>query len=637
MSFLHPEFLYFMLPPLLILFGLLLTQKESQSHLFSKEVIDKLRVSENTLTLRTRNALFFLMAFFMIIALAEPVIDDGTISVKAKSADIMIALDISDSMLAEDVYPSRIKLAKEKALELLKIAPNERIGVIGFAKNSYLVSPLSFDHSAVGFLLSQLDTDSITEKGTNISSMLDVVNKSLNEQSKKYLLILSDGGDSESFTKEIQKAKEYGIVVFVLGLGTQNGAPIKLKDGSFIKQNGNIIVSKLNENISELATSTGGVYIQNSTSSDDIKVMLEEIDRISEKKELKSEEIHRYKALFYFPLAMALILLLIATSSMSKREKLNLPSVFVLFALLFSHPDAKAGVFDFIDLQDAKEAYENKDYEKASTIYKNHAQNTHNGDSYYNAGNSLYKLEKYSEAVEQYEKASFDSKESRAKNFSNIGNAYAKQSTPESLQSAVKSYEKSLEIVEDKPTRENMQAVKKLLEQQEQDSKDENSDKSEESDKQDKKENKDENSKDDSSNSEDKSSDKEDSKNDESQKDDADDKNSKDKSDKEDEKDKSDKNESDSDEKDENKSEENQANENNETEDKKESNSDLEQLSKDEENNSSSSASKNMQQKEMSDAEEAKWIQELESQHSTYMYMLNNKKPKEENENEKPW
>jgi len=220
MSFLHPEFLYYMLPPLFILFALLLTQKESQAHFFSEEVMSKLRVSANTLTLKARNGLFLLMGFFMIIALAQPVINDGVVQVKAKSADIMIALDISDSMLGEDVYPNRLQLAKKKALELIKLAPNERVGVIAFAKNSYLVSPLSFDHSVVSFLLSQLNTTSITEKGTDFLSMLDVVDNSLENKSKKYLLVISDGGDSSDFANEIQSAKDKNIEVFVLGVGT---------------------------------------------------------------------------------------------------------------------------------------------------------------------------------------------------------------------------------------------------------------------------------------------------------------------------------------------------------------------------------------------------------------------------------
>ncbi|MEA1982621.1 MAG: VWA domain-containing protein, partial [Campylobacterota bacterium] len=271
MSFLHPEFLYYMLPPMFILFFFLLTQKTSQESFFSEEVMDKLRVSANTLTLKARNTLFLVIGILMVLALSGPVIDEGTVEVKAKSADIMIALDISDSMLGEDVYPNRLKLAKQKALELLKLAPNERVGVIGFARNSYLVSPLSFDHAAVGFLLRQLNTDSITEKGTNFFSMLEVVKNSVKKESKKYLLILSDGGDEDDFSKEIAYAKENNIAIFVLGVGTLKGAPIKLSNGEFIKHNGEVMISKLNESIKKLATQTGGVYIQSVNSRADVK------------------------------------------------------------------------------------------------------------------------------------------------------------------------------------------------------------------------------------------------------------------------------------------------------------------------------------------------------------------------------
>ncbi|MCX6052533.1 MAG: VWA domain-containing protein [Campylobacterales bacterium] len=468
MSFLHPEFLYYMLPPLFILFFLLLTQKEAQAHFFSDEVISRLRVSANTLTLKARNALFFLMGFFMILSLAQPVINDGVVEVKAKSADIMIALDISDSMLAEDVYPNRLKLAKQKALELLKMAPNERIGVIAFARNSYLVSPLSFDHSAVGFLLKQLDTTSITQKGTDFLSMLEVVHNTVNKEGKKYLLILSDGGDESDFSKEIKYAKENNIVVFILGIGTPKGAPIKLEDGSFVKHNGEIIVSKLNEKSANLATSSGGVYIQSVKSDEDIKTMLKEMERLSEKKELKSEEIKRFIPLFYYPLGMALFILLIATSSMSKRVSVNVPSAFLFFALLFVNPHAEAGLLDFMVLSKAKEAYEKGEYEKASKLYQNYGDSSMSGQSYYNAGNSFYKQNKYDEAIKSYEKATFDDASQRAKNFANMGNAFVKQGKEDSLQKAVQSYEESLKLEEDKQTRENLQEVQKLLEKQKQ-------------------------------------------------------------------------------------------------------------------------------------------------------------------------
>lgn len=630
MTFLHPEFLYYMLPPLFILFGLLLTQKDAEATFFSDEVMDKLRVSANTLTLKARNALFMLMGFFIIVALAGPVINEGTVEIKAKSADIMIALDISDSMLAADVYPNRLKLAKEKAMELLKSAPNERIGVIAFAKNSYLVSPLSFDHSAVGFLLRQLDTTSITEKGTDFLSMLEVVDRSVKKESKKYLLILSDGGDKDDFLDEIAFAKEKNIAVFVLGVGTPKGAPIKQKNGEFIKHKGDIIVSKLNENIAAFATKSGGVYIESVKSDRDIKAMLSEIENHSEKKELKSQEIARFVPLFYFPLGAALLILLIATSSMSKRETVQLPSAFLLFSLLFSYQNAEAGMLDFLDLKEAKQAYEAKDYEKSAKIYDKYGNSSDSAQSHYNSANALYKQEKYDEAIKSYQKASFSDDESKAKNFANIGNSYVKQSTPESLDKAVESYEKSLKIQEDKDIRENLDAVKKAIEKQKQEKKDQDK-------KDDKKSDKDKDSKDDKKSDKDKDS-KKDDKSDEDKKD-SDKKDEK--SDKEEDSSKSkkseDKKENSDDMKSKKESEESKSQENNETKEEKQK-QDLKELDKKDDNKTQQQSNAASAQKgEMSDAEEAKWLQELNQRQNTFMYMLNNQNEKKGSSDEKPW
>ena len=626
MSFLHPEFLYYMLPPLFILFGLLLTQKDSEATFFSDEVMDKLRVSANTLTLKARNALFMLMGFFIIVALAGPVINEGTVEVKAKSADIMIALDISDSMLAADIYPNRLKLAKEKAMELLKSAPNERVGVIAFAKNSYLVSPLSFDHSAVGFLLRQLDTTSITEKGTDFLSMLEVVDRSIKKESKKYLLIMSDGGDKDDFSEEIAYAKEKNIAVFVLGVGTTKGAPIKQKNGEFIKHKGDIIVSKLNENIAAFATKSGGVYIESVKSDRDIKAMLSEIEKHSEKKELKSQEIARFVPLFYFPLGAALLILLIATSSMSKREKVQLPSAFLLFGLLFSSPNAEAGMLDFLDLNEAKQAYEAKDYEKSAKIYNKYGMSSDSAQSHYNSANALYKQEKYDEAIKSYKKASFSDDESKAKNFANMANAYVKQSTPDSLNRAVEAYENSLKLQEDKDTRENLEAVKKAIEKQKQEQKD-----------QDKKDDKKKDSKDDKKSDKDKDS-KKDEKSDEDKKE-SDKKDEK--SDKEEDSSKSkkseDKKENPEDMKSKKESQEAKSQENNETKEEKQK-QDLKELDKKDENQTQQQANAAQAQKgEMSDAEEEKWLQELNQRQNTFMYMLNNQNEKKGSSDEKPW
>ncbi|MDD2651592.1 MAG: VWA domain-containing protein [Sulfurimonas sp.] len=460
MTFLHPEFLYYMLPPLFLLFAFLLTQKEHQAEFFSKDVMEKLRVSANTLTLKARNALFLIVGFFTVIALAQPVVKEGKVEVKAKSTDITIALDISDSMLAQDVYPNRLEAAKQKALTLLEEAKNERIGVVAFAKESYLVSPLSFDTAAVAFLLSQLDTSSITEKGTDFLSLLDVVQKSQKEQDRKVVLLLSDGGDKDDFSQEIAFAKKHGIVVFVLGMGTKKGAPIRLQDGTFLQHNGEMLFTKLNDAIATLATKTGGVYIEGTTSFEDIKMMFREIVRMDEKKELKSQEIERTKPLFYYPLGIAMFLLLIATSSFGRRE-----SLFIALFFLTFHQDANAGMFDFMKLHEAKKAYESGEFDKAAQLYEAHATKSQNPQSHYNTANAYYKQGKYKEAAESYKKAAFEEGESKAKNLSNLGNAYAKSGD---LQKALTSYEESLKIKEEKETRENLETVKKALQKQEQ-------------------------------------------------------------------------------------------------------------------------------------------------------------------------
>jgi len=627
MSFLNPEFLYYMLPPLFILFGLLLTQKEAQGHFFSDEVMNKLRVSANTLTIKARNALFLLMSIFMVIALAQPVIKDGKVQIKAKSADIMIAMDISDSMLATDVYPNRLEAAKQKALTLLESDINERIGIVAFAKNSYLVSPLSFDSEAVAFLLRQLDTKSITEKGTDILSVLDIVAQTQKDKKKKYLLLLTDGGDKTDFSDEIELAKDNGISVFILAIATKKGAPIKMADGSFIKQHGDIIISKLNENISKLATSTGGVYIQSTTSSKDIKTMFNEISKVSDEKDLKSEEITKFIPLFYYPVGMALFLLLIATSSLSKSGVKNVVTVVALFLLFIKPLHVEAGMLDFVELKKAKEAYEKGDYKESGKFYEEYASKSNNGDAYYDAANSYYKQKDYKKALELYKKATFDTEDKRAQNKANIGNSYAKSGK---LKEAVEAYENSLKIKDDKDTKENLETVKKLIKEQEKKKK-----QNKKNDKNDKKKDGDK----DKQNKDKKDGDKKES--DENQKKNSDEKDeSKDKKDSSKSKDSGDKQKN----KDDMKSKKEKEQKDKANKDKKKQEKEKlkklgdKQKDKDKKKDKkSASASQKANPEKMSDAEEKKWLKHLNSKSNTYLYKLNNNKPIRSDENEKPW
>ncbi|EQB34441.1 von Willebrand factor A [Sulfurimonas hongkongensis] len=628
MTFLHPEFFYFLLPPLIIVYAYVLIKKETHEHYFSKETMKKLKINSNSLSLKTRNSLLFLAGLLIVIASAEPVLKEGTVRVKAVGGDILIALDISDSMLCEDVYPNRLELAKKKALELIDKTTQDRVGVIAFAKNSYLVSPISFDTKTISFLLSKLDTSSITQKGTDILTMLTTVAESKTSTDKKYLLILSDGGDSKDFSAEIDFAKEKGIVVFVLGMGTKLGASIKKEDGSLIKYNNKVIISTLNESISKLATETGGVYIQNTTSSKDIDAMFYEIINNTEHKELKSQEIQRYEALFYYPIILAILILLIAFNSLSRVLKHDLSAyIFILFTLTLSNSPAVGDMFDFKKLAEAKKLYEAKEYNTSAKIYEEYAKKTDNGQAYYNAGNSYYKQKEYLKALSAYSFARLKDKDSRAKKLSNMGNALVRLGTINTLERAVKHYEASLRLKEDKPTRENLEAVKKALEKNK--DKEEKEDEQEE-DKEYSEQKTDESSDADSDEANDKNNKNKNSKNNDNSKS----KKSEDKLNPDHNK-KKDSDDAKSEENEDNNSESSENNNNNQ--DSQGQTKEIKNKDKKEVKNESNSAESSSKPQQMSDLEEKKWVKKLNSNQNTYLYRLNKETFENKEKNEKPW
>lgn len=628
MTFLHPEFFYFLLPPLIIIYVYIMIKKESHEHYFSKEIMNKLRTNSNSLSIKTRNTLLFFAALLIIIASAEPVLKEGMVRVKAVGGDILIALDISDSMLAEDVYPNRLELAKKKALELINKTTKDRVGVIAFAKNSYLVSPISFDIKTVSFLLSKLDTSSISQKGTDILTMLTTVAETKTSTDKKYLLILSDGGDEKDFSAEINFAKEKDIVVFVLGMGTELGASIKRDDGSLVSYKDKVIISTLNDSISELALRTGGVYIQNTTSSKDIDAMFDEIINNTEHKELKSQEIQRYEALFYYPIILAILILLIAFNSLGKIFKhTSSASMIVLFISVFANSPVFGDMFDFKKLADAKRFYEAKEYNSSAKIYEEYAKKTNNGQAYYNAGNSYYKEKQYLKALSAYSFAKLKDKNSKAKKLSNMGNALVHLDTLNSLERAIKHYEASLRFKEDKHTRENLEAVKKALKERkdkEEEKEDEEEDKKyteqktdesgDASDEADDKNNKNKNSKNNNNSKSKKSEDKINPDN--SKKKNSDDSAS-------------------------GKNEDNQNNDNsdndNNNEASQEQTKELKNKEKKEVKNKGGNAKSDTKPQQMSDLEEEKWVKKLNSNQNTYLYRLNKETIENEEKNEKPW
>ena len=609
MSLLYPIFIYLMLPLTLILFYFIMTGSKESFSAFEKEVLDRLRHEKKSLSKNARYTLFLISFIFMTIALAQPVIKEGEVVVEAKSADILVGIDISDSMKAEDRYPNRLEFAKTKAIELIKTAPHNRIGVLAFAKHDYIVSPLSFDHSSVAFLLSKVNTKNITEKGTRLDSMLRSAISMLEHADMKNLLLFTDGGDSDDFSKEIELAKENGLRLFIIGVGTSKGSPVRSEEGGFVKENGNILISKLNSKIQDLATQTSGVYIESVLGEDDIKAMLKEIESITEKSTLKEETIPQYIQLFYYPLALALFFLFLAFASLPQSMAKNLS---LLILLMFGFEDARAGLLDFQKLHEAKEAYVNEDYAKSASVYEDFAIDS--PEAVYNLANSLYKKEDYERALKVYDKVSTENSEFKAKALYNSGNTHVKL---QRYEEALKAYEQSLSMKEDKQTRENYEAVKKFLEEQKQ----------EEKDKQDE-ENKEQNEKNDQNREQDSTENKDSDKQNKSEKQDEEDKKSKDKDQQKSEQEKEDKKEQ------ENRDREKSEDKKKEEEQKQKSEEKKDEKVKEDEQEKAPDMPINTQK--MSDLEAKKWVKLMQESQKGHLYRMQEAEHKEDS-NEKPW
>ena len=502
MQFLNPNVFYMMLIPLILFIVLILTNKENMQGYFSKEVLDKLLVGGKTIGKTTRNSLLFFTLICFITALSRPVIDQKEQELKQNLIPIVIALDVSKSMSAADIYPNRITLAKQKLKQIIELSPNSMIGVLLFAKDSFILSPVTEDFISLKFIIENLDTNLDFVNGSNIFATLEATDHMLLDFKVKNLIILSDGGNDNSYEKEIQFAKDNNIAVYSIGIATANGAPIPQKQGYLTDKKGNIVTVKLNESIKNLSLQSGGGYIDFSLDNNDVKAIINQINKQSKKEELNTQKVKIYTELFYYPLVLGLFVLLISLSSLPKikfkRSKENLNMILLLTFLSFYllPTQSEASFFEFENIKKANSYYENKEYTKASDEYRKISQTP---QSYYNLGNSLYKDGKYKEAIDIYSKIVTKDKELESKKLHNIGNSYVNSKM---LEKAKEFYEKALKLKQDKQTQENLDMVNKELEKKKEKDKKDNKDKKENKDKkQDKKQDKKEKQKDKDKNS----------------------------------------------------------------------------------------------------------------------------------------
>jgi Ca-activated chloride channel family protein len=224
---------------------------------------------------------------FMIIGFANPQVGTKQEKVKRQGIDVFIAMDVSNSMLSEDVKPNRLMRAKNFVSNFIDELHNDRLGMIVFAGRAYMQMPLTVDYSAGRMYLKTINTSLIPTQGTNIAEAVNMARENFVQEDNKHkaLIIITDGEDNEGGTDEaIAEAVKQGVKIFTIGVGTDNGGPIPVGSDFKRDESGNIVLSKMNQPmLRELAQKGNGRYFQLGSGKDEINAIFKELGRINTK------------------------------------------------------------------------------------------------------------------------------------------------------------------------------------------------------------------------------------------------------------------------------------------------------------------------------------------------------------------
>ena len=295
-------------------------------------------LSPNISTFKPKIKLLFLIFFvlFATLSLVNPKIGTELKTVKREGVDLVFAVDVSKSMLAEDIAPNRLEKAKRIVSEIINKLNNDRVGVIAYAASALPILPITDDYSTAKTFLQSLTTDMLSSQGTAVLESINLAKDFYDDdnQTNRVLCILSDGEDHEIQNQNITEiAKSSGITIITIGLGSVKGSPIPLKENNIVKsykkdQNGDVVITKLNiELLKNIANSSNGIYIDGANTESVVKAIVERLKEM-DKKEFESKQFVAYKDQFQWFIGFAILFLSLELIIFEKKtywvKKLNL-------------------------------------------------------------------------------------------------------------------------------------------------------------------------------------------------------------------------------------------------------------------------------------------------------------------------
>ena len=409
----------------------------------------------------------------LVVALAEPRLGYDTLEVPHRGRDVVIAMDVSRSMMATDVAPTRLQRAKLLAEDLVSELGGDRIGLVAFAGSAFLQAPLTLDHGAVLSALDELDTDLIPKGGTNLAAAIRASGEAFTkaEGFSRAIIIISDGEelDADGLAAARDAAAD-GVRIFTVGVGSAEGSEIPLAPGEFVRDpSGKVVQSKLDAaRMKEIAEATGGFY----TPLDEQAARLlatEGIGKMAES-DIDMESSRRPIERYQWPLGAALALLVLQ-ALVGERRRVPLGAAAALW-LAAAVPSQASGIA----------AYEQGNYEQARQDFENRLKMEPEAPNLQlNAGAAAYRLKDYGKASQYFSKAMLaeDPALRSAAEF-NLGNTLFRQGEGQEdkekkvsdWKDAIAQYEAALKTRPDySEARENKERVEQLLEQLEKEQK----------------------------------------------------------------------------------------------------------------------------------------------------------------------
>lgn len=326
------EYLYglLLIPALILLYVLnRLWRRKALKKLGDMEIISLMMPGVSSGKPALRFILFLIAIVFLIFGLVNPQVGSKLEEIKREGSDIVICLDVSNSMKAEDFKPNRLSKAKQSIEKLIDKLNNDRIGIIVFAGEAYVQLPITADYAAAKLFLENIDCDAVSVQGTVISSAIELAGKSFGteEGKNKAIIIISDGeSHDDDAIAAAHEASEKNIVVHTIGIGSPEGVPIpvyknKMQLGFRKDKNGNTVVTKLNEDaLQAIASSGNGVYIRATQGEIGLLALRNRINKM-EKKTFEAKMYTDYEDRFQIFIAITLFFLLIETFITERKSK----------------------------------------------------------------------------------------------------------------------------------------------------------------------------------------------------------------------------------------------------------------------------------------------------------------------------